>query len=74
MPVIETTVTLTIWVCDLCGTHATQPDMAPSALAAQHFIDTLGWRQLGDLTVCDRCRKAPIVAALEPAADDEDDG
>lgn len=74
MPVIETTVTVTIWVCDLCGTHATQPATAPSALAAQHFIDTLGWRQLGDLTVCGLCRKAPIIAALEPATSGKADG
>jgi hypothetical protein len=62
MPIAE--VTVTVWICNLCGRTVTSGQ--PSLLAAQEFIDVLRWVQLDtDTVVCDRCRHTPeVVDAL----------
>ena len=68
MPILETTITVTTWVCDLCGQGTGQHTSGTGApIAAQHFIDVLGFRKVGGLVVCSLCRVLPDVANLELA-------
>lgn len=64
MPVTE--VTITVWICNLCGKSASSK--GPALLAAQEFIDVLRWLQLDDTTVvCDRCKRVPDVVNAQLA-------
>jgi len=62
MPTVE--VTVTVWICNLCGRTVTSK--GPALLAAQEFIDVLRWLQLDvDTVFCDRCRHTrEVVDAL----------
>ena len=58
MPITE--VTITVWICNLCGRSASHK--GPAVLAAQEFIDVQRWLQLDvDTVVCDRCKAVPEV-------------
>lgn len=68
MPILEATVTVTTWVCDICGQGTAQHTAGTGApLAAEHFIDRLGFRLIGDLVVCQLCRLLPDVTNLKLA-------
>lgn len=71
MPTIETTVTVTVttWICNWCGRHATAGASVPAQQLAEYFVSTLGWRSFaGGQIACDRCRSNPDVAAAIFAA------
>jgi hypothetical protein len=58
MPTTE--ITITVWICNLCGKSASLK--SPSVQATQEFIDVLRWLQLDHTTVvCPRCRDLPEV-------------
>jgi hypothetical protein len=67
MAIIETTVVVTTWICDICGHGATHTSGTNAPLTAEHFVDKAGYRQIGPLVVCELCRILPDVAVQERA-------
>lgn len=68
MPVIERPieVTVTVWLCNVCGTDALSPIAVPSMFAVEYFTSVRGWVILRDETtvICDRCKILPDPAAM----------
>lgn len=68
MPVMTSTITTDVWICNYCARGSTHVSGSGSYLPEVHFVEVLHWTRIeGDrpeetLVACDRCKKIPDVA------------